>query len=81
MSVVVIRPTGSTTPTITGLRIVAVRPMTKVEAAREGWDIRRYAPTVLVLENNSVVYASRDSEGNGPGALFGAIPGVGQVSL
>jgi len=28
-------------------------------------------PTALVLENGTVLYPSRDEEGNGPGAMFG----------
>lgn len=61
-------------PGLVGRRIVDMRPMTRAEAAAEGWDLGRLhgAPTVLVLDDGTLVYPSRDPEGNGPGALFGA---------
>ena len=59
---------------IIGKRIVAVRQMTDEELSKEYW-LDEMPPlreaTVLVLENGLKVYASRDEEGNGPGALFG----------
>jgi hypothetical protein len=96
--------------TIVGRRIVEVRPMTRPEASREGWEPGRYPittrtgsssptstlrakwsragwtwscttgqqarspgeATVLVLDDGTILYPSRDDEGNGPGALFGA---------
>ena len=51
-----------------GRTIVATRQMTPVEAADEGWDRGTIA---LVLDDGSILYPSRDHEGNGPGALFG----------
>lgn len=61
------------TETVIGKRIIAVRNMTEEEAADEGWTFGRHgAPTVIVLDDGTRVYASRDPEGNGPGALFGA---------
>lgn len=57
---------------VTGAFILMVRPMTRAELANEGWDEdRRGCPTALVLSNDTILYASRDSEGNGAGALFG----------
>lgn len=58
---------------IIGATVTNVRPMTVDEADAEGWEInpRWGAPTVIVLSNGTKIYASRDSEGNGPGELFG----------
>ena len=44
--------------------------MTKKELDAEGWE-GHDAPAVLILSDGSKLYPSRDSEGNGPGALFG----------
>ena len=57
--------------TVVGRRIVAVRAMTKDELEAEGW-LPDEAVPVLVLDDGSVLFPSRDEEGNGPGALFGA---------
>lgn len=55
-----------------GLTIVDVRPLTTEELAHECWDSSRFMPAyALVLSDGSLIYASRDYEGNGPGALFG----------
>jgi hypothetical protein len=56
-----------------GLTITNVRPMTPAECDTEGWDysLHGVVPTALELSDGSVLYPSRDSEGNGPGALFG----------
>lgn len=59
---------------IVGRRIVAVRLMTPAELAHEGWPQDARAPA-MVLNDGSVLYASRDYEGNGPGALFGTSAG------
>ncbi len=56
---------------VKGQKIVAVRPMVKDEMIAEGWD---EPALVLMLENGTILYASRDPEGNGPGALFGYNP-------
>jgi hypothetical protein len=53
---------------LVGRCIVAVRPMTKAELAREGWE---EACIAVVLDNGTLLYPSRDDEGNAPGALFG----------
>ena len=58
---------------IEGAKIVEVRPMTRKEMNAEGWEMTMHgAPAVLVLDNGSRLYASQDSEGNGPGAIFGS---------
>ena len=54
-----------------GKKIVSVRNMNLEELAAEGWDdLCRCPPIVLMLNDGSIIYASRDEEGNGPGALF-----------
>jgi hypothetical protein len=59
--------------TIIGQKITSVRKLTPEDYEREGWDHDRFAiGAVLVLENGTVLYASRDDEGNGPGTLIGA---------
>jgi len=58
---------------IAGQRILEVRNLTRAEKEREGWD--DYGTVIaLVLENGTVLYPSRDGEGNGGGALFGTAP-------
>jgi len=52
-----------------GKKIVSFRYMTKKELKREGWD--DYKGVVLVLDDGTLIYPSRDEEGNGPGELFG----------
>ena len=61
-----------------GKRIVEVRPMTNKELALEGWTS---GTSVLVLDDGTKLYASQDSEGNGPGALFGTAPNGSQFGL
>ena len=53
-----------------GAKIVRIREMTRIEADKEGWDLRHNGCRVLVLDNGIKLYASQDYEGNGPGALF-----------
>ena len=53
-----------------GRKIVKIREMTKKEASNEGWDLSHDGCRVLVLDDGIKLYASRDYEGNGPGALF-----------
>jgi len=49
-----------------------VRQMTDAELEHEGWNLcRGQPPTVIVFEDGTKVYPSIDSEGNGPGTLFG----------
>jgi len=45
-----------------------MRNMTKAELKREGWDGKCIC---LELDDGTILYPSRDEEGNGPGALFG----------
>lgn len=56
---------------LVGCRIVEVRSMRKRELETEGWPPDETVP-VLVLDNGAILFPSRDEEGNGPGALFGA---------
>lgn len=57
---------------LVGKRITAVRPMTRKELAVEDWRPPRWKICVAIeLEGGVVLYASQDSEGNGPGMLFG----------
>ncbi len=60
-----------TETTITGRRIVEVRAMSARELNAEGWPPDETVP-VLVLDNGAILLPSRDEEGNGTGALFGA---------
>ena len=56
---------------LVGRRIVEVRAMSAPELEAEGWPPDETVP-VLVLDNGTLLFPSRDDEGNGPGALFGA---------
>ncbi len=57
---------------IIGKRIVDVRPMTDQELADEYWEgFEHLEPPVVVLDDGTILYPSRDAEGNGPGSLFG----------
>jgi hypothetical protein len=59
-----------------GRTITGARPMTARELAAEGWTTGIHgAPVVLVLDDGTRLYPSRDAEGNGPGALFGVDAG------
>lgn len=49
-------------------KIIEMRPMTDKEMEAEGWT---QPTTVLVLNNGTLLYASMDPEGNGPGYIFG----------
>ena len=54
-----------------GQKIKAIRPMTKKELKTEYWEEDNFStPVVIELENGAKLYASQDSEGNGPGAMF-----------
>lgn len=50
--------------------------MTREELQREYWGVSfsGRAPVAVVFDDGTVLYASTDSEGNGPGALFGYGP-------
>ena len=69
-------PTPKAEGDIIGSAIVSIRHMTAVELSREGWVTNAYDPgAAIVLSSGAVLYASQDSEGNGPGALFGCRKG------
>lgn len=55
---------------IAGQRVESYRQMTEEELEAEGWDeyLSHTPPNVFELENGVLLYPSRDSEGNGPGA-------------
>lgn len=57
---------------IEGLKITAVREMTKDEAKKQGWGFNMHgAPKVIILENGTKIFPSCDEEGNGAGCMFG----------
>jgi len=56
---------------IEGNTVASIRLQTKKEMEAEGWD---QPATVLIFDNGMKLYASRDEEGNGAGALFGVTP-------
>jgi hypothetical protein len=53
---------------VVGHKIRSVRQMHKHEWEAEGW---HRGAIVLELSNGTKLYASKDDEGNGPGAMFG----------
>lgn len=61
-----------------GKTVVQVYQMTEQEMIAEGWDYGT-PPTVIRFNDGSKVFASRDEEGNGPGAMFGQLPNGDQV--
>jgi len=64
---------------LVGKVVKDVRPMTKAEMESEYWDDR--PPTVIVFEDGTKLYPSRDEEGNGPGCLFGENEGGKKFAL
>tara|TARA_Y100000401_G_scaffold108354_1_gene103550 strand:+ start:2724 stop:2942 length:219 start_codon:yes stop_codon:yes gene_type:complete len=56
---------------IVGKKIDKIVPLSIEDCSSECWDYENEATAVIVLENGIRLYASRDYEGNGPGALFG----------
>lgn len=61
---------------LVGQRLTAVRPMTPAELEGESWRYEPWNPPLaLEFEDGTVLYASQDGEGNGPGMLFGFNPG------
>lgn len=56
---------------LTGKRIVECRPMAAQEMKEEDWEQQVNPPPVLVLDDGTKLYTSRDAEGNGPGCFFG----------
>jgi len=51
--------------------IKSIRPMTKKEMNAESW---RTGTTVIEMDDGTLIYASRDEEGNDSGCLFGVAP-------
>ena len=66
---------------LVGRLIVEVRPMSREEVEAEGWDDHSTAAMVLLLDDGTILYPSRDEEGNGPGALFGVEANGGAFGL
>ncbi len=55
-----------------GKTITEIRPMTDEEMREEYWDERAM---VLIFNDGTKLYPSRDDEGNGAGTLFGDLNG------
>ena len=56
---------------LVGRKIIETRYLTKEEAVGLGWHRRAL---VLILDDGTLIFPSKDDEGNGPGALFGNGP-------
>jgi len=56
---------------IIGRKIVDVINLNKQIVEDEGWGDSPYPCIGLLLDDGNIIYPSQDSEGNGPGALFG----------
>jgi len=56
---------------IIGRKIVDVIALSKSIVEEEGWEDTPYPCIGLLLDDGNIIYPSQDSEGNGPGALFG----------
>lgn len=56
-----------------GAKLVNVRMMMPSEIAAEGWEDNHHSEsaTALIFDDGTVLYASQDDEGNGPGRMFG----------
>lgn len=62
----------SSKPYPIGRKIAGVRWMTTAESESEGWCDGHYdRAVVVVLDDGSLLYASCDPEGNGPGCMYG----------
>lgn len=58
-----------------GRKIVAIKEMHKSEFKERRWGISPgMSCTILVLDNGDEIYATCDSEGNGPGTLLHRYP-------
>ena len=53
-----------------GAKVKKVRLMNETELSNEGWELDEEI-VAIELDNKTVIYASRDYEGNGGGAIFG----------
>jgi hypothetical protein len=57
---------------LTGLTVTGVRNLNQRELDKLGWEPRRGAMlAAIVFNDGTIVFASMDPEGNGPGCLFG----------
>lgn len=56
---------------IIGKKIIDIRPMTEKEIEEQYWQHDSENAFAIVLENGTVLFPSRDYEGNGPGVMFG----------
>jgi len=56
-----------------GVKLVSVRKMMPSEIEAEGWEGNHHSEsaTALIFDDGTVLYASQDDEGNGPGRMFG----------
>ena len=48
-----------------------VRDLTKADAGDNDWFLPGHTCPVMVLDNGTIIFPSKDRKGNGPGALFG----------
>ncbi len=65
-----------------GQTVKEVRPMTKAELKAEYWEPRHGRPPIcIVFSDGTKLYPSKDSEGNGPGAMFGVDGESGKTIL
>jgi hypothetical protein len=55
-----------------GRRVIDVGAMAPDELVTEAWDLCPWEkpPAVVMLDDGTILYSSRDGEGNGPGLLF-----------
>ena len=59
-----------------GKVVKCVRKMSKEELDAEGWLAHdEEMPSVIEFTDGTIIYPSRDPEGNGAGALFGILNG------
>lgn len=61
---------------LVGQKIKEVRLLTPAEMDKQYWETQLGGspPVVLVTEDGTKLFPSRDGEGNGPGVLFGETP-------
>jgi len=64
--------------TFEGKKVVRVRYLTAAECQTMGWD---EAPLVLQFDDGSLLFPSRDPEGNGAGCLFGQGPNNKELTI
>lgn len=63
---------------LVGKKIVSVRYLSKEECGELGW---YSAAVVLQLDDGTIIYPSKDDEGNGAGALFTDIEGLETIPV